>query len=199
MIAAGLALLLVTVLGADSDHSRRPAPQGANTPCIILMDMPTEGRLSPLDSLTFAIDGHGVKICYGRPSARERTMIGGKDVPYGKLWRTGANEPTMIHTPVPLSVAGIEIGPGSYSLYTIPGEGDWVLIINGSITQWGHIAQYSAKVKAQEMGSAEVHSERLDDHVETMTFRTEMGPGGETVLLLEWEHTRVSIPIAARE
>ena len=126
-------------------------------------------------------------------------MIGAREVPYGKLWRTGANEPTMIHTPVPLSVAGIEIGPGSYSLYTIPGEGDWVLIVNSSITQWGHIAEYSSKVKAQEMGSAEVRSERLDDHVETMTFRTETGLGGETVLLLEWEHTRLSIPIAARE
>ncbi len=199
MIAASLAFLLVTAPGADSGHSPRLAPQGATTACILLMGMPTEGRLSPLDSLTFAIDGHGVKICYGRPSARGRTMIGGREVPYGKLWRTGANEPTMIHTPVPLSVAGIEIGPGSYSLYTIPGEGDWVLIVNSSITQWGHIAEYSAKVKAQEMGSAEVPSERLDDQVETMTFRTETGPGGETVLLLEWEHTRLSIPIAARE
>ena len=198
MIAASLTVLLLMMPDGGFGRALPLAPQDADAHCIV-MGMPIEERLSPLDSITFRIDHHPVKICYGRPSARGRTMIGAREVPYGKLWRTGANEPTMIHTSVPLSVAGIEIGPGSYSLYTIPGEGDWVLIVNSSITQWGHIAEYSSKVKAQEMGSAEIRSERLDDHVETMTFRTETGLGGETVLLLEWEHTRLSIPIAARE
>ena len=198
MIAAGLTLLLLMIPEGDVGRPLPLGPQDADAHCII-MGMPTEERLSPLDSITFRIDQHVVKVCYGRPSARGRTMLGGKEVPYGKLWRTGANEPTMIHTPVPLSVAGIEIGPGSYSLYTIPGEGEWVVIVNSSITQWGHIAEYSSKVKAQEMGSAEVHRDWLDDHVEKMTFRTEAGSDGATLLVLEWEHTRVSIPITARE
>ena len=198
MIAAGLTLLLLMIPECDVGRPLPLGPQDADAHCII-MGMPTEERVSPLDSITFRIDHHAVKVCYGRPSARGRTMLGGKEVPYGKLWRTGANEPTMIHTPVPLSVAGIEIGPGSYSLYTIPGEGEWVVIVNSSITQWGHIAEYSSKVKAQEMGSAEVHRDWLDDHVEKMTFRTEAGSDGATLLVLEWEHTRVSIPIAARE
>ena len=198
MIAAGLTLLLLMIPEGDVGRPLPLGPQDADAHCII-MGMPTEERVSPLDSITFRIDHHAVKVCYGRPSARGRTMLGGKEVPYGKLWRTGANEPTMIHTPVPLSVAGIEIGPGSYSLYTIPGEGEWVVIVNSSITQWGHIAEYSSKVKAQEMGSAEVHRDWLDDHVEKMTFRTEAGSDGATLLVLEWEHTRVSIPIAAGE
>ena len=198
MIAAGLTLLLLMIPDGDVGRPLPLGPQDADAHCII-MGMPTEERVSPLDSITFRIDHHAVKVCYGRPSARGRTMLGGKEVPYGKLWRTGANEPTMIHTPVPLSVAGIEIGPGSYSLYTIPGEGEWVVIVNSSITQWGHIAEYSSKVKAQEMGSAEVHRDWLDDHVEKMTFRTEAGSDGATLLVLEWEHTRVSIPITARE
>jgi len=198
MIAAGLTLLLLMIPEGDVGRPLPLGPQDADAHCII-MGMPTEERVSPLDSITFRIDHHAVKVCYGRPSARGRTMLGGKEVPYGKLWRTGANEPTMIHTPVPLSVAGIEIGPGSYSLYTIPGEGEWVVIVNSSITQWGHIAEYSSKVKAQEMGSAEVHRDWLDDHVEKMTFRTEAGSDGATLLVLEWEHTRVSIPITARE
>ena len=198
MIAAGLTLLLLMIPDGDVGRPLPLGPQDADAHCII-MGMPTEERVSPLDSITFRIDHHAVKVCYGRPSARGRTMLGGKEVPYGKLWRTGANEPTMIHTPVPLSVAGIEIGPGSYALYTIPGEGEWVVIVNSSITQWGHIAEYSSKVKAQEMGSAEVHRDWLDDHVEKMTFRTEAGSDGATLLVLEWEHTRVSIPITARE
>ncbi len=70
---------------------------GPDTACVV-MEMPANRRLSPLDSLTFTVGGSPVKLCYGRPSARGRTMIGGRDVAYGRLWRTGANEPTMIHS-----------------------------------------------------------------------------------------------------
>jgi hypothetical protein len=162
------------------------------------MGMSTEGRLSPLDSLTFSVDGRPVKLCYGRPSARSRTMIGGRHVPYGRLWRTGANEPTMIHATVPISVAGIEISAGSYSLYTVPGEDEWHVILNRSITQWGHIARYTSRVKAQEVGRATVPSETLPEHIETLTFRMTSGPATRSFLLLEWERTRVRIPIAPR-
>jgi hypothetical protein len=200
MIAATMGLLLGLGAGAQTAPSHALAAGGQPDTNCIVMGMPTEGRLSPLDSLTFTLDDHAaVKICYGRPSARGRTMIGGREVPYGSLWRTGANEPTMIHTTVPLSVAGIEIEAGSYSLYTIPKEGEWTVIVNRSITQWGHIARYTSKVKEQEVGSAAVPSERLGEHAETMTFRAEQEGSGETLLLLEWEHTRVTIPIQARE
>ncbi len=171
------------------------SPQGPDTACVV-MNMPTEGRVSPLDSITFQVDGDPVKLCYGRPSARGRTMIGGPDVPFGRLWRTGANEPTMIHTTVPITVAGIAIAPGSYSLYTVPGEERWEVVVNRSITQWGHIARYSSRVRAQEVGRATVQREALDRQVETLTFRTEPRRDG-VVLLLEWEHTRVPIPVAA--
>ncbi len=197
MIAAsvGFVLALIPALGDLSGHLVM-VPVGPDTSCIV-MDMPTEGRLSPLDSLTFTVGDRSVKICYGRPSARGRTMIGGQDVPYGKLWRTGANEPTMIHTTGSISVAGIEVERGSYSLYTVPGEDEWVVIVNRSITQWGHIAQYNYKVKAQEVGRAKVRGERLADHVETMTFRTEPAEQGAVTLLLEWEHTRVQMSVSA--
>jgi hypothetical protein len=124
-------------------------------------------------------------------------MIGGRDVPFGRLWRTGANEPTMIHTTATISVAGIEIERGSYSLYTVPGEDEWVVIVNRAITQWGHIAEYSYKVKAQEVGKAKVLPQRLDNHVETMRFTAEPAEGSGVTLVLEWEHTRVPIPVAS--
>jgi hypothetical protein len=157
--------------------------------------MPLARRSSPLDSLTMAIDGGTVKVCYSRPSARGRTMIGGSAVPFGELWRTGANEPTMLHTTVPVTVAGIRMEPGSYSLYTVPGEGEWEVIVNRSITQWGHESRYTDEVKAQEVGRGKVSSTRLDDHVEAFTIRGELQGDGATILL-EWEHTRVAIPIA---
>lgn len=121
-------------------------------------------------------------------------MIGGRDVPYGRIWRTGANEPTMIHTMVSLNIAGIDVDRGSYSLYTIPGEDEWIVILNRSITQWGHIARYNYKVKEQEVGRAVIARERPAGHVETLTFRTRQADN-MVQLLMEWEHSRITIPI----
>jgi hypothetical protein len=196
VVRAVLTLSVAVALNGAVGSPLRSQVVTPDTACIV-MGMPTNGRLSPLDSLTFEVRGELVKICYGRPSARSRTMIGGRAVPYGRLWRTGANEPTMIHTTTPLDVAGIRIEPGSYSFYTVPAEDEWTVIVNRSITQWGHIARYTSRVKAQEVGRARVPRERLADHVETLTFRAERGVETRTVLLLEWEHTRVRIPMAA--
>jgi hypothetical protein len=135
-----------------------------------------------------------VKLCYGRPSSRGRVMLGGKAVPYGKLWRTGANEPTVFFTPVPLTVAGIEVPPGAYSLYTVPTAGQWEIIVNRSIEQWGEESNYTPEVKAQELGRAKVGSERVAQPVETFTIRSE-GAGRGASLVLEWEKTRVRIPV----
>jgi Protein of unknown function (DUF2911) len=165
----------------------------ADTSCIV-MDAPVTERLSPLDSLSFRLDGQTVKVCYGRPSSRGRTMIGGRDVPYDRLWRTGANEPTMVHTTGPISIAGIEVEPGSYSLYTVPGEAEWTIIVNSSITQWGHISEYTYKVRRQEVGRATVPRERTARHVEILTFTVDPVES-EAIVFLEWERTRVAIPI----
>lgn len=192
-------LLMVYLAGSTAEE---PVPGflavGPDTACIV-MDMAIDDRMSPLDSLTFEVGGHPVKLCFGRPSARGRTMIGGRDVPYGKLWRTGANEPTMIHATAPMTVAGIKLEKGSYSLYTRPGNEEWVVIINRSITQWGHIASYDYKVRKQEVGQVALPPERPEQHVETMTFRTEPESDGSVILILEWERSQLRIPIAATE
>lgn len=152
-------------------------------------------RASPYASTAVEIGGQSAVICYGRPSARGRTMIGGKLVPYGKQWRTGANEPTIVHVPFAAEIAGIAVAPGSYSIYTIPQKGDWTLIVNRSTSQWGHENAYTAEVKAQEVGRAAVRSVRLDDHVETFTIRSAAPGQGAADVVLEWEHTRVVVPI----
>jgi hypothetical protein len=159
--------------------------------------LPLATRKSPLDSLSFSVGSSRVKLCYGRPSARGRTMIGGEAVPFNKLWRTGANEPTMIHTTGPLVIAGIAVPAGSYSIYTVPDPKKWDVIVNRSITQWGRENFYTAEVKAQEVGHGTAASSTLPDPVETLTFRTEAGSKGAVNLLLEWEKTRVTIPIEA--
>ena len=157
---------------------------------------PTADRSSPYDSTAIVINGKRALICYGRPAARGRTMIGGEAVPYGKLWRTGANEPTTLHIPFAATIAGVKVEPGSYSIYTIPGEKEWHVIVNRSTSQWGHEGRYTAEVKAQEVGHATVQSTQLKDHVEMFTIKSAPAQGGAD-LVLEWEKTRVAIPIRA--
>jgi hypothetical protein len=174
----------------------RPAVVHPDTTCPH-RNVPLETRKSPLDSVTFSISGQPVKVCYGRPSSRGRTMLGGADVPYGKLWRTGANEPTIFYAPVPLSVAGIRVKPGVYSLYTVPGKSEWEVIVNRSTSQWGIEDQYTDEVKAQEVGRAKVKSETISKPIETFTIRSEPGAGKAASLVLEWEKSRVKIPVQA--
>lgn len=185
--------MLLTILSATLlSAAPLPAP-----PACIVMGMKVEGRGSPLDSLSFKVGTADVKVCYGRPSAKGRTMIGGAAVPYGKLWRTGANEPTMIHTTAPITVAGVKVPAGSYSLYTVPGEKSWQVIVNKSITQWGHEGRYTAEVKAQELGTGTATVEATTTPVETFTISSAPGAGGATNLVLTWEKTKVSIPVTA--
>jgi hypothetical protein len=176
----------------------RPMPS-ADPACITMntKQLPLATRKSPLDSLSFSVGGKGVKVCYGRPSLRGRAMIGGEAVPYGKLWRTGANEPTMIHATGPITVAGLKVPPGTYSLYTVPGPSDWQVIVNRSTTQWGEESNYTPDVQAKEIGRATVKAEKLPAKVETFTIRAEPSTGDATALLLEWQDTRVRIPLAA--
>ncbi len=196
MIQTGALFVTLALSTVGSATQSTFAQVYSDTSCIV-MDFPVEGRLSPIDSLSFSVGEGVVKVCYGRPSARGRTMIGGRDVPYGAIWRTGANEPTMIHTTEPIHLSGIAIDRGTYSLYTIPGEDEWTIIVNRSVTQWGHIARYTYKVKELEVGRVNAARQRPDEHVETLTFRTEPGPDDQVHLILEWEHSRIRIPILA--
>ena len=189
--AAPFTFLLVLGAGAAADAPIRPQEEPS---CAPMTDrMPLDGRISPYDSAVVAVGEGTAKVCYGRPALRGRTMIGGEAVPYGQLWRTGANEPTTLHVNIPVAIAGIEVEPGAYSLYTVPREGDsWTLIVNRSTSQWGHESRYTPEVRAEEVGRAPVPHESLEAPVEQLTFRgMEDGSG----LVLEWQNSRVRIPI----
>jgi hypothetical protein len=187
-----LALTALTALHALTASPARPAPAPLSCITMNTEKLPLATRKSPLDSLSFKVGSSDVKVCYGRPSLRGRHMLGGDDVPYGKLWRTGANEPTMIHTSGPLVVAGIKVPAGSYSLYTVPNASDWEVIVNKSITQWGEEHNYTDAVKAQELGRGKVKPEAMKTPVEMFTITSEPG-----FLVLQWETTRVKIPVTA--
>ena len=189
----------ITLFGLAAGLSLGPAPAAADTACVVQnpQQMPARGRQSPLDSLTFSVGGQPVKVCYGRPSLRGRKMIGASAVPYGKLWRTGANEPTIFYTPVRLDIAGIDVAPGLYSLYTVPGEREWEVIVNRATAQWGHESRYTEEVAKQEVGRGTVPAERIETPVEMFTIRAEPASGDAQAVVLEWEKSRVRIPVKA--
>lgn len=152
-------------------------------------------RVSPLAALSFPLDGGHVKVCYGRPSLRGRTMIGGEAVPWGELWRTGANETTTIHTDRALRFGPLDVAPGSYSLYTVPGPETWQVVLNRSTRQWG-LEQLYPDVAAEELGRFPLPVDTLSTPVETLTFSTTPAPGDTLSLVLEWQTTRLAIPVA---
>lgn len=190
ILRAGLVVLIGIACASEPEPAQAQAPA-----CAPMTDnMALEGRASPYDSTLISVGGQTARICYGRPSARGRTMIGGEAVPYGQLWRTGANEPTTLHLPFAASVAGIDLQPGSYTLYTMPGLEQWVVILNRSTTQWGHEGRYTAEVRAQEVGRGMAPVSATASHVETFTIRSTPAEGG-AALILEWENSRVTIPV----
>ena len=167
---------------------------------------PTHGRDSPYASLRFSVGDREALLCYGRPSAAGRAVFGGL-VPWGQLWRTGANEPTTLHLPFRARIAGISVPKGRYALYTIPGD-PWTLVVNRSTRQSGRTREergkkgnvfpsaYTAEVASAEVGRAPLVS-RTAPHVEQLTFRAATGDERTTELVLAWERTEVVIPITA--
>lgn len=202
--AAALAVLALACAGNNAPEPDVAPDDGQivtdpviDLACVPSGNMPVAGRQSPYDSTTVRVGAQSLRICYGRPSAQGRQIFGGL-VPYGTLWRTGANEPTIIHLPFTADIAGLRVPPGSYSLYTVPAEGDWELIINRSTSQWGHPGSYTDEVRAQELGRAPVRTERMDQAVELFTIRGEPTSAGAEILL-EWERTRARIPVRVLE
>jgi hypothetical protein len=165
-------------------------------PCLMDWTSPSsyKSRASPLGSTTFATGSTGtVRVCYGRPSARGRTVFGGI-VAYDRPWRTGANEPTRIYTNTDLIMADIPVPAGRYALYTVPGPEEWEIRLTRSILHWGN--DLSQSVEAREIGRANIPTDSTDTYVETFTIRPEEGDDGEVMLVLEWESTKVQIPIS---
>ncbi|GMV07467.1 MAG: hypothetical protein AMXMBFR53_37420 [Gemmatimonadota bacterium] len=149
-----------------------------------------KGRPSPLMETPFSVGGHDGTLCYGAPAANGRQVMGAL-VPYGEIWRLGANEPTTLHLTGPAQVGGVTLEPGSYSLYAVPGETEWTFYINSSYQRWG--IPIGDDVRATEVGSFTAPVEATDGMVERLGIRfvpSEDGTMGD--MFVEWENTRVT-------
>lgn len=149
-------------------------------------------RPSPLGETTITLGGAEAKVCYGRPSAKGRVVMG-ELVPFGEAWRLGANEATAIHLPFEAEVGGVELEPGSYSIYAVPGASQWEFFINRNFQRWG--IPINDEVTAENVGSFTRPVAATEDPVEQLTFRWETHAADMGHLIVEWENTRLEIPI----
>jgi hypothetical protein len=158
--AAGLAM-------AQQDKSKRPSPP-ASADC------------------KFA-DGKTIHVDYSSPRAKGRKIFGGV-VPYGKPWRTGANEATSFKTDTDLVANKVNVPAGSYTIFSLPTENGWKLIINKQTGQWGTV--YDEK---QDLARIDMKKQSLPSPAENFTIAFDQVAPDTCRMRLEWETTRGSL------
>jgi len=166
-----LAVGLMAALGsAQNDKAARPSP-AAKASCTLA-------------------DGKTVTVDYSSPRAKGRKVYGGL-VPYGDVWRAGANEATTFVTTAELMVGGSHVPAGSYTIFTIPKKDKWTLIISKKTGEWG-IPYPGAD---SDFARVDMKVSGLPAAVENFTIAFDKSAGGCT-LRLDWETTRASVDIS---
>ncbi|HEX6803487.1 MAG TPA: DUF2911 domain-containing protein [Terriglobales bacterium] len=152
---------------AQQDKSKRPSP-------------PAQAQCKLPDGKTITTD-------YSSPRAKGRQIFGGL-VPYNEVWRTGANEATTFVTTANLNVEGKEIPAGSYTIFTVPAQDKWTLIINKKTGEWGIPYHY----ESDELVRVPMQVGKTSGPVENFTINYDQSGGGCT-LQISWENTQASV------
>ncbi len=144
---------------------------------------------SPACTLKQRVGLTDITVVYSRPGVKGRTIFGGI-VPYGQVWRAGANQATKISFSTPVKLEGNEIPAGNYSLFAIPGEQEWTIIINKNTNQWGAF-QYNTNDDLVRFPVAPVNLR--DTSVETFAIEFNRIRDESALLELVWDKTVVPI------
>lgn len=148
---------------------------------------------SPEEVVTYTDNDATIRVYYNRPYKKGRIIFGGL-VPYGKVWRTGANESTLFETNKPLTFKGKKLAPGKYSLWTIPDSTSWQILFNLETGQWGINSKGEAN-RDPNFDALSITADAIvqDWEFEQFTIRFEkLDQEAEMVLL--WDKTVVSVP-----
>jgi hypothetical protein len=155
--------------GAGQDKSSRPSPPAK-----------AECKLA---------GGKGTTIDYSSPRAKGRKIFGGL-VPYGEIWRAGANEATTFVTAGDITVGGKTVPAGKYTIFTVPGEDKWTLVISKKTGEWG--TAYPGP--DNDLARIDMKVSKTSAPVENFTIAFDQSGNGCT-LRMEWENTRASVDI----
>lgn len=149
-------------------------------------------RVSPHETTELTLNGKKITVTYGRPSMKGRKIMGAL-VPYGQVWRTGADEATVLTTEADLMIGNLAVPKGSYSIFTLPSESGWKLIVNKVDKQWGAF-RYDEK---QDLGRVDMKVGKTSAPVEQFTITlAKSGNGG--VMKLEWENTSATVDLQVK-
>ena len=152
---------------------------------------------SPAASVSTVVGLTDVKIDYSRPRAKGRKIFGAEPsfvVPFGAIWRTGANSGTKITFSDNVKVEGIDVPKGEYLIFTWPGAAEWTISLYKDIKLGGNTEEYD---KTQEAANFKVKSEKLTEKVETLTFNISdiANDGKSAKVQLTWENTSVKFTV----
>ena len=167
-------MVMAAVVFAQQDKSKRASPP-ANAKC------------------QFA-DGKTINVDYSSPRMKGRKIYGGL-VPYNQEWRTGANEATTFDTTANVQIAGTTIPAGHYTLFTLPSEGTWKLIISKKTGEWG-IPYPGAQ---NDLARVDMKKQDLPSNVENFTISFQKADPKSCVMNLDWEKTRAYVAIAEKK
>jgi hypothetical protein len=171
-----MALVSLTIFAASScaqpDKGSRPSP-------------PAKAECKLADGKTITID-------YSSPRMKGRKIFG-ELVPYGKIWRAGANEATTFVTSTDLNIGGTTVPAGSYTIFVIPNADKWTLVISKKTGEWG--TAYSGE--ANDLARVDMSVSKTPAPVENFTIDFEQAGGGCT-LQMKWENTQASVKVAAK-
>lgn len=174
-----LIVLLVTVAAFSASAPRAEEAKKIDFP-----------QASPGASFKQRVGVTDVSVEYSRPGVRERKIFGGL-VPYGQIWRTGANAATKLTFSTDVKLGGAAVPAGSYGLFTIPGESEWTVILSKVNDEWG---SYSYKEK-DDQARIKVKPVPLAEPLETMTIGVQDIHSGKASLVIAWEKTKVPVEI----
>jgi len=166
VIAASFAL-------AQQDKSKRPSP--------------------PQQAMCKFSDGKGVTVDYSSPRAKGRKIFGDL-VPYGEVWRTGANEATTFVATGDLNVGGKDVPAGNYTIFTVPNQDKWTLIINKKTGEWGIPYKY----ESDELARVDMKADKTSGPVENFTIAFDQS-GDSCTMHMDWENTRASVTVAEKK
>ena len=150
---------------------------------------------SPEEEVFYSDGSLKLRVFYNRPYKKNREIFGGL-VPYGKVWRTGANEATVFETNKTLTIEGKKLNPGMYSIWTIPDTTTWTIIFNSESGQWGVNHKGEAnRNPSLDVLSIPVHAVKQERVFEQFTIAFEK-VGEEAEMVLLWDNTVVAVPFS---
>ncbi len=172
VLAVGcMTLGLMAALGsAQGDKAARPSPP-AKASCALA-------------------DGKTITVDYSSPRAKGRKIYGGL-VPYGEVWRAGANEATTLVTTADVMVGGSHVAAGNYTIFAIPNKDKWTLVISKKTGEWG--TDYPGA--SEDLARIDMKASALPSAVENFTIALDKTASGCT-LRMDWETTRASVEVA---